>query len=434
MSISVLFKDLQVAVQAAINVEGQLKDKEFFNDLEQVLKTANKGFTNATGNALHRLNETKPSIDTVKELIQGIPDALSFLDEEDQLPIQSAVWDMNTVKYIPILAKEGIKHEVGGRGMRGGLLVRDPDEEETNTLELLVTLGVSDCQVLINLGDDDDPIRCDPAFLGALKELRKDNLFLKKDIKDHHLLFWSCNPDSKMRFAYLADWDPDCLITTGLVTSETIYLPMSHAIIEYYSEDSLTHFTMYFQTALKHHPQHLGMLFQKDDSGKTLFERAINKYGEEKCFNVIKQYIPTDSKLPILHHVVKNAPKYMNDFAIHYLSAMYLRDEDGRTLTQATIASGSKTLKNDTMFFGKMTDDEIAELDPVTKQYPFLTCAACESSDLSTIYALMLRNPSLLEKYIEQTTDEFAEEARSLKRKRDSDGDYDIDGGGGVEE
>jgi len=57
-----------------------------------------------------------------------------------------------------------------------------------------------------------------------------------------------------------------------------------------------------------------------------------------------------------------------------------------------------------------MTDDEIAELDPFTKQYPFLTCASRESSDLSTIYVLLSRNPSLLEKYIEQPTDQTAKE------------------------
>ena len=59
-----------------------------------------------------------------------------------------------------------------------------------------------------------------------------------------------------------------------------------------------------------------------------------------------------------------------------------------------------------------MTDDEISELDPVTHQYPFLTCASREESDVSTIYVLLSRNPSLLEKYIEQTTDEFAKEEK----------------------
>jgi len=90
---------------------------------------------------------------------------------------------------------------------------------------------------------------------------------------------------------------------------------------------------------------------------------------------------------------------------------------------QAAIESGSKTLKNDSMFIGRMRDNEIAELDPVTKQYPFLTCATHKSSDLSTTYVLLSRNPSLLEKYIEQTTDEFAEEVMSQKRKRDSNDD-----------
>jgi len=71
----------------------------------------------------------------------------------------------------------------------------------------------------------------------------------------------------------------------------------------------------------------------------------------------------------------------------------------------------------------RMKDDEIAELDPVTNQYPFLTCASRETSDLSTIFVLLSKNPSLLEKYIEQTTDEFAEDERSRKRKRDGDND-----------
>ena len=419
-SLSKLLKDLQFAVQAAINVEGQLKDKQFFNDLENVLKTAQKGVTDATGGALHRLNVTKPSIDTVKELILGIPGALSFKNEGDQLPIQSAVWDKDSIKYVPILAKVGIKHEVGGRGMRGGLLAVDPtDADAWNTLQCLA--------VACEGWDDEEPIPSyDTARLEAMKELRKENMLWKKDIKDHHLLYSSCYPGSKMRWEYLAEWDPDCLM---IITYE--YLPISHAIIKR-EQGSIDAFTVYFQTALKYHPQHLGFLFQKDGSGQTAFERFHKKHGNDTTFNVIKQCIPTDTKLPILHHVIKDAPQFMNDFSLRYISAMYLRDADGRTLTQAAISSGAKTFKSDTMFFGKMTDDEIAELDPITKQYPFLTCAACETSDLFTIYFLLSKNPSLLEKYIEQTTDEFAEEARSRKRKRDSDDDN--DGGGDVKE
>ena len=57
------------------------------------------------------LKDTKPSIKAVKELIQGLPFAV--------LLIQSALWYDAAAKCVPILAKQRIKHEAGGRGMRG---------------------------------------------------------------------------------------------------------------------------------------------------------------------------------------------------------------------------------------------------------------------------------------------------------------------------
>ena len=74
-----------------------------------------------------------------------------------------------------------------------------------------------------------------------------------------------------------------------------------------------------------------------------------------------------------------------------------------------------------------MTDDEIAEVDPVTKQYPFVTAANGERSDLSTIYFLLSKNPSLLERYREQVSCQLVEEARTKKRKRGNDGNEEDD-------
>ena len=110
MFLSELLKDLQVAVQTAILLEqGKLKDEKLIADLKAVTKTAKIGFTAATGGFFHRLGD----IDAVKKLVQGIPDALSFKNECDQLPVQSAVWDIDSLKYLPLLAKEGKLHEVG---------------------------------------------------------------------------------------------------------------------------------------------------------------------------------------------------------------------------------------------------------------------------------------------------------------------------------
>jgi hypothetical protein len=47
---------------------------------------------------------------------------------------------------------------------------------------------------------------------------------------------------------------------------------------------------------------------------------------------------------------------------------------------------------------------------------------------------LLSRNPSILGKYIEQATDEIAEEAKSRKRKRDGDGDNEGGYDGDVDE
>ena len=403
MSLSALVRDLQGALDMAVKLEHKLKDKKLFDALQAVVKTAKEGLTDATGGALHRLNDTKPSIDTVKELVQGIPDAMSVMNDEDRLPIQS-MWERGAgIKYIPILAKEGIKNNVGGRGMRGGLLLDDPGNDGRNLLECLASMH-----------DDEDSITIDTDCIDAIKELRKDDLFLKEDIEDYDLLYSSCHPMSKMRFEYLAQWDPD-----SLLTHDDEHFPISHFMINEY--DDLTSFTMYLQTTLKHHPQDLGVLFCKDSGGETAYEIALEKHGKEATFKVIQECIPTNTSLPILHHAMKEAPQHFNDFCIRYPSAGYLRDENGRSIQQLQLALDMKTFANDGMSFVKMTDHEIAKVDPVTEQHPFLLVANGEAIDFTRIHSLLSKNPSLLERYIEQITRVFklVEEARPKKRKRD---------------
>ena len=110
----------------------------------------------------------------------------------------------------------------------------------------------------------------------------------------------------------------------------------------------------------------------------------------------IGECIPfNEPKLPILHHVMKDAPQFMNDFAFSYPSAGYLRDEQGRTLLQVSIGSGTKTYKNDAMFFIRMSDEQIREIDPGTDLYPFMVLASGQTSDLAAVNYLLRRDPSL---------------------------------------
>jgi hypothetical protein len=399
LSLGKAFMDLNDAMNTVIKLEGKLNDQVFFNDINKFATTMMNGCTQATGKALHRLKTSKPSEGTVKQMVEGIPSSLSYKCAADQLlPVQSAVWNRNSIKYLPILAKEGIKHNVGGIDKRGGLLVTDPGSDHN-----LTTL-----RLLANIGLTSNAIPFDTACLNAMKELRKADLLVKTDVKD--LLYLACRPAVKMRFEYLAEWESDSLMTG---THEG--LPYVHHVIE---DQCLATFTMYLRASLKYYPRQIGCLFQKDSDGKTSIRCAIEKHGRDKTFKAIKDCIPTDTTLPILHHAAKDAPEDFNDFSVRYPSAIYLRDENGRSFTQAQLAAGTKTFENDCFFFLRLSDDEIAEVDPVTKQYPFLIAATVGTGNLSTVYHLLSKNPSLLDRYREQVTRERTEEQEGASTKK----------------
>ena len=62
---------------------------------------------------------------------------------------------------------------------------------------------------------------------------------------------------------------------------------------------------------------------------------------------------------------------------------------------QAALASGHKTFIDDPMFFLQMSDEQVGEIDPGSDLYPFMVAASGETYDLSAVYALLKRNPSL---------------------------------------
>jgi len=70
------------------------------------------------------------------------------------------------------------------------------------------------------------------------------------------------------------------------------------------------------ETRMKHYPEHLGLLFQKNSHGKTACEVTFEKNRKDETFKVIRECIPAQDKHTILHHVNTHAPQYMNDFTM----------------------------------------------------------------------------------------------------------------------
>ena len=231
---------------------------------------------------------------------------------------------------------------------------------------------------------DDDAI-----CLDAFKKLRESKLLLKEDVRKYQLLFLSCHPSSKERFYYLVDWDPEALKTTLFRGNPLIHFSVI------YNWGAIESFAMILKAGMKHYPEHLGFLFRKNTDGITACEAAFHDYGKDETLKIIQECIPADSKYPILHRVIKNAPQYMDDFAKRYSSAVYLRDENQRLLLHVALSSGTN-MDNDAMYISSRRDEEIAERDPITELYPFAIAASAETPDLFTIYHLLRRNPSLL--------------------------------------
>jgi hypothetical protein len=362
-------------------------DPEYLNAVQDLSKKMMEGLSKTTGEYLHNLDVKKPSEKTLKKMIAAVPLSLSYKDGKGQLPIQSAVWRTYGVPYIPLLAIEGVRHNVGGAGKRGGLLVVDPTLLNTRTIcnNVLQMLG------LLQMVSNPEPY--DTACLNTLKGLKESNLFLKQDIQDYHLLPLSCRTGCPLRFDYLAEMDPE-----GLKHHRFNGKPPIHVIINKPQDSTSVSFQLFLTTALKHHPEDIGLLFQTNEQGKTAFECALNKYGNEAAFGATEQCIPLDGaqQLPILHRVVENAPQYLSEFAKRYPSSMFIRDKNGRKLHQSELASGNKTFDQDPMFFLRMSDEQVREIDPGTDLYPFMVSASGETSDLSAVYYLLRRNPSLV--------------------------------------
>ena len=295
---------------------------------------------------LHNLHEDKPTKERVEAIITALPSVLSVKNNKGRIPIQQACWFHDSVEYVGLLAREGIKYNVGGEGKRGGLLLEDPTAKDNrNTLQLLTDLKSCFNQV-----------KWDALYRDALEDLWESGLLTAADIIEYNLLFYSCRNKRQRRFEYLSDMYPEALKKPDN-DGKVIF----HAIIEQ-REANDESIQIFLRTALKHFPNELGLLFQKDRRGRTAVEVAISRHDKDTVFKAIRQCIPPDTSLPILHHVVKHAPQYISDFTFYYPNAVYLKDEhdNNRTYFQARIASGNTTFAKDAEFLTllpKMKDE-----------------------------------------------------------------------------
>ena len=339
------------------------KDEECRDTILAALEEANEKILDAFGESMHRVHEHKPSIEAMEKVVKKFPSTLSYEDDYERIPIQKAAYyndennnnEFAVPEYVPALAKEGVRHQIGGEDSRGGLLNQDPiDSDGWNTLQLLCYETSQSNEV---------------SRLASVKELRKLGLLQKKDIQEYNLLYTSAFCGKQSLFDYLVDWDPDALINSRYEN-----MPLIHAAHSSYFEG----LSKLLDAGFKYHPEKGGLLFIEDDDGNTALDFLFSQKGEDDILKILHNILSPTKDYPILHHIFTKAPQHKDIFANKFPWAGHLRDLDGRSLHQVVLAAGPEVMNESGLLFAMLTDNQIREKDPVTTLFPFAAMAVGE--------------------------------------------------------
>ena len=185
-----------------------LIEKNLSSDLRHEINEKAKmflnGLTDDVGEFLcFELDDEEHSEDDIRTLVQCVPGALSLTDDFGGFPINSACLSDQTVSFIPVFAEEGMKLNVGGDGMRGGLLREDCEDYSGGS----ALKEISCNNTYISGAESEYYDTRDSRTLNVIKRLRKIGLIEKEDIRKYNLLCESCNEWSSKRFNYFADWN-----------------------------------------------------------------------------------------------------------------------------------------------------------------------------------------------------------------------------------
>ena len=257
-------------------------------DTSEFVKSAQKQLIFIAGKSLHRLGASKPKESTVETMVEAFPDAMKVLNAENQFPIQSCIsvaYD-HALKYIPLLVREGMKHNIGDEGKHGRLLTLDPSSKNgtLNTLQAVV-------QIHHELAQHEGK-----SLLKVLERLEEDGHLRTEDVMEQNLLQLSAQETCQLQFKFLLSMDPQSI--DNFAKDGNLFM---HWLID---QKDLNCFKAVLKVTLDLYPEQAGYLFQKDTDGQqAALERAIQKYGEKEIMTFIHEIISA-KRFPILHHAL----------------------------------------------------------------------------------------------------------------------------------
>ena len=251
----------------------------------------------ATAEQQSQSDETKFKI--ISKVVEAYPEFLATRDQHGMIPCHyKAINSKKHSKYLELYTRIGVKHGIGGKDGRGGLLVND--NRGHTALHFL-----NDPQVFDMLRTMDTP------------------LFYKEDVKNYNLLHNAILNHGEYLVKYFCDIFPSYLYQFD----ERNKLPIHHAIIAwcqfYKEEDSDTddNYFKYLQETVSillrkslSHPisrETIGGLFTEIEDGVFVLDYLVTNFGNDRTWDLIQNALTrTNYKFPILVQTIKHCSKH----------------------------------------------------------------------------------------------------------------------------
>ena len=133
------------------------------------------------------------------------------------------------------------------------------------------------------------------SILHVMKEVRDEKLLTKKYIKDHHLLFHTCNPAfTQQRFDFYCDCCPE-----WLKDHQHDNLPLIHAITKSKKDSIATFFMLQPNTIWTRHVSSFNTITMASRRARN-YLRSLEK--KQPCDWLVNASLSTNLEIPILHH------------------------------------------------------------------------------------------------------------------------------------
>ncbi len=326
------------------------------------VRVAHATFEKGIAEYMHAEMYDHSEVQTVERIIEENPYYLTAKNGDGDLPIHSATSDSSSFPtLIPLLAKAGIQHGVGGESGRGGLLVENSDGG--NPLVWMALHGHLDGM---------------KALLNA-----EPPLLIKSDVAEYALLHEATQGNNLDMMKMMIEIDPAAL-----------YQMEQHGRLPIHYVNSLDAFSLLLKSAIDYDPKHtsVGGLFVRDEDGDMPINQFIEQEGKEDTITCIEQALSAYNDIPILHKAILHTPKYVHDIITAFPDSCFLRDENGRLPIHVALETGMKwSLELTAIMNGNL--EHLGEVDPVTQLCLGALAAIKPTCGLRTINYLMLKHP-----------------------------------------